>query len=151
MRRTKNTAAFSLVELMIVVAIIGILAAIAVPNYITMQLKAKRGEIPVALDGIRTCESAYSSAFDGYISTPVAPRPDSDLNKRLFDWITSPEWTQLGFFPNGAVRGNYQVNAGATDFTVYGHGDMDDDDTMVVFTASADLESAITNVSVNEF
>ena len=151
MARQTPTAAFSLVELMIVVAIIGILAAIAIPNYIAMQLKAKRGEIPVAIDGIRTCESAYASAFDAYLSTPVAPRPDSDLNKTMHDWVTSPKWQALGYFPDGAVRGNYQVLAGETDFTVIGHGDMDNDDVLVVFTASTSLESELTGASVNVF
>jgi len=151
MLRQPTTAAFSLVELMVVVAITGILAAIAIPNYIDMQLKAKRGEIPVAIDGIRTCESAYASAFDSYLAVPVQPRPDSDLNKSMHDWVRSPEWDALGYFPDGAVRGNYQVLAGETDFTVVGHGDMDNDDTLVVFTASTSLESALTGASVNVF
>lgn len=151
MARLNPTAAFSLVELMVVVAITGILAAIAIPNYIDMQLKAKRGEIPVAIDGIRTCESAYASSFDTYLAVPVQPRPDSDLNKTMHEWVTSPEWDELGYFPNGGVRGNYQVMAGETDFTVVGHGDMDNDDTLVVFTATTSLESQILGPTVNVF
>ena len=50
---------FTLIELLIVVAIIGILAAIAIPNFLAMQLRAKRAELPSNLDGIRTAEKAY--------------------------------------------------------------------------------------------
>ena len=54
-----NRKGFTLVELMIVVAIIGILAAIAIPNFVEMQYRAKRAEIPSNVDGIKTAEMGY--------------------------------------------------------------------------------------------
>ena len=148
MTRASLAAGFSLVELMIVVAIIGILAAIAVPNYISMQLKAKRAEIPVSVDGIRTCEQAYNTSFDAYLEAPVNPRPDSDLNKTQFDWTTTAEWSSLLYFPTGAVRGNYRVQAGETDFTVIGRSDVDNDDTLSLYTATNNMEGELAGPNV---
>ena len=53
---------FTLVELMIVVAIIGILATIAVPQYQKFQAKSKQTEVRLALGAIHTVET--SSAVD---------------------------------------------------------------------------------------
>jgi prepilin-type N-terminal cleavage/methylation domain-containing protein len=50
---------FTLIELMIVVAIIGILAAIAIPNFMTYQAKSKQSEAKGNLAGIYTSEVAY--------------------------------------------------------------------------------------------
>ena len=46
---------FTLIELMIVVAIIGILAAIAIPNFIKFQAKSKQSEAKTNLKAIRPC------------------------------------------------------------------------------------------------
>jgi len=55
----KGKKGFTLIELMIVVAIIGILAAIAIPNFLRFQAKSKQSEAKGNLGGIFTAEVAY--------------------------------------------------------------------------------------------
>ena len=56
---------FTLIELMIVVAIIGILAAIAIPNFLKFQARAKQSEPKGNLKAISTSEQSYASANEG--------------------------------------------------------------------------------------
>ena len=62
-----NQKGFTLIELMIVVAIIGILAAIAIPNFLQYQMKAKTSEAKVNLGAIKTSLEAYRAENDTYI------------------------------------------------------------------------------------
>jgi len=56
---------FTLVELMIVVAIIGIMAAVALPQYQTYTIKAKVTQLISSLDSIKSCVN------DQYINAPT--------------------------------------------------------------------------------
>ncbi len=80
MKKLTNQKGFTLIELMIVVAIIGILAAVAIPQYQNFTKKSKASEAKVILDGIITAEAAYfaeSDTFAGDLTTlgsPDSPR-----------------------------------------------------------------------------
>ena len=57
--KLRSKKGFTLIELMIVVAIIGILAAIAIPNFLRFQAKSKQSEAKGNLGGIYTAEISW--------------------------------------------------------------------------------------------
>lgn len=65
--------AFTLIELLIVVAIIGILAAIAVPNFLNAQIRAKVARVRGDLRAIGTALESYRVDQNAY---PLGPGPD---------------------------------------------------------------------------
>jgi len=64
----RRHSGFTLVELMIVVAIIGILAAIAVPNFIRFQARAKQSEAKTTLRGYFTSQGNFFAEYDQFTS-----------------------------------------------------------------------------------
>jgi type IV pilus assembly protein PilA len=135
---------FTLVELMIVVAIIGILAAIAIPNFVDMQYRAKRAEVPSNVDGIKTAQIAYDAAFDTYIQISSF-KPSSSVNKTQQTWTSGTSFDTLGWGPDGKVRGAYKVtSSSSTDFLVSGICDVDGDGTNASFTATKSVNTTMT-------
>jgi prepilin-type N-terminal cleavage/methylation domain-containing protein len=59
---------FTLIELMIVVVIIGILAAIAIPNFIAMQNRAKEGSTKANMHTVQLAAEDYGVQNDGLYS-----------------------------------------------------------------------------------
>jgi prepilin-type N-terminal cleavage/methylation domain-containing protein len=67
-RRRPNAAGFTLIELMIVVVIIGILAAIALPKFTGMSKAAKEAEADPILKEVYTLQQAYYTRFNRFAS-----------------------------------------------------------------------------------
>ena len=142
-----NRKGFTLVELMIVVAIIGILAAIAIPNFVSMQYRAKRAEVPANVDGIKTAELAYDAAFDQFI-VESTPRPSATVNKQQQTWVAGSGFDTLGWSPDGRVRGAYSVTTtSSTDFTVTGICDVDGDGAQAQYTSTKSINAVQTTAN----
>ena len=86
-----NKKGFTLVELMVVIVIIGVLAAVAIPKMMAATNKAKAGEGPQILRSIASMEATYKAENDTYINA-------NSVNGNIATAATPADgWYELGF------------------------------------------------------
>ncbi len=120
------------------IGFIGILAAIAVPNFVAMQLKSKRAEVPGNVDGIKTAQRAYEAAYDGFIPVGSEAEARRSLTKAPHPWIGGGDWETIDWQPVGDIRGGYwvTVDPNGRDYTVHGLCDVDGDGQYAEYVAT---------------
>ena len=142
MTRLSSTRGFTLVELMVIVAIVSILAAIALPLYQKYQVKAKESEMAMNLATIRICQECYKSENDVFL--PCDPSPGVMPHGNAVLWVpVGAAWDKIGFEPDRTVRYQYEVVTGAdsssggkegTTYDATATGDVDQDGDTVKWT-----------------
>ncbi|MFP8880600.1 MAG: prepilin-type N-terminal cleavage/methylation domain-containing protein [Myxococcota bacterium] len=141
LRTPKSRDGFTLIELMMTVALIGILAAIAIPNFVSYQARSRRSEAFMNLTAISRAQTTYAAERDRYHGTSL-PWPDYTdtpagvLGTQKMVWTAESEaaFSQVGWAPEGRVFYAYEINTSDSPncsctgcFTASAFGDVDGD------------------------
>ena len=108
----RRNSGFTLIELMIVVAILSIIASIAIPTYYGYKYKASMAEAQSNIGAINSLETAYATDNSNYVSSDWSP--NIVPGTQGIPWQTGNYLDIIGFSIKGDVRFRYSVGAGGT-------------------------------------
>lgn len=142
MKTMKKSNGFTLIELMIVVAIIGILAAVAIPQFANYQRKSKTSEARINLAAISTSQIAYEAEHDQYVDCEASPSA-TVIGSKKQTWTGGDGWDDIGWAPKDAkVYYSYLVvadeAAAPITFEATATGDIDGDGKDAKYTVTQD-------------
>jgi type II secretion system protein G len=141
---TQQRRAFTLIELLIVVAIIAILAAIAVPNFLEAQTRAKVSAAKADMRTLATALEAYRIDNNKYVPTPTRLRSTglgTDFLEDRWGYLTTPVSyvTSIYADPFGdkdVQRSNIQgtpIGSGIAKYRTYDYSAFDRPDVVGLF------------------
>ncbi len=118
MKTLKRQGGFTLVELMVVVAIIGLLSAVAIPNFKKYQAKAKISEAKLQLSAVYTAESSFFADYNMYHNCLVYmgfdPNPEA-LNRYYAIGINNTAAIDGGAYSAAVNSGLNTTDCGSTN------------------------------------
>lgn len=117
-RQLLNQRGFTLIELMIVVGIIGILVAIAAPNFARYQSKARQSEAKIALSAIYAAEKSFYSEYTAYHTNLNAIGYEPEGLKRYYKvgFQTMNTGNVAGYTPNATASSVAGVSGDGANF-----------------------------------
>jgi prepilin-type N-terminal cleavage/methylation domain-containing protein len=124
---------FTLIELAFVLALIGLLAAIATPNYAGVLRRGRTLEARSLLQAIDAAERAYFRDHGRYLACAPSGASVPRGGRQAFD-LTAAGWRDLGVRPEGLVYYRYEVKLAGASFVAQAEGDLDGNGVSSLFT-----------------
>jgi prepilin-type N-terminal cleavage/methylation domain-containing protein len=145
--RHRRSAGFTTIELLIGVAIVGILAALAIPAFKGYVYRGRVSEAITVLNEIKTRQETYRSRYGNYAAVSgsgdwasATYTPSTIPGANPVPWPSSAGWEELGLSSPGMVRFRYATVAGAPGSTVPTNSNLDNSTFWYAAQAQGDLD-----------
>jgi type IV pilus assembly protein PilA len=161
MKQAPPSRGFSLIELMIVIAILGVIASVAIPNFLKFMIRAKTTEATMSVRKLFDGSVAYfltdrfgptGAPIPNQFPGSVGPMPNpatlgpQKVVTGVALWDAQPSWMALNFAFEDAHYFAYQYRSdgqnNASTFTAYAFGNLDGDANFSTFGRFAHVVDA---------